>query len=180
MDHAGIRAEHADPATMYWRLLANVLGLAAIAHLLIPMLLLHGIEERLPLYRPLLATRFVELWQRFSVHLKDAQVFLFYTPALLRLRRGNRYLAIVLATFWTIVVGNTLIHAAVSHCFLPDPARWIGWALVANTVMAAALAADLCYEERWRRRGRRPPRTLPRLAIGWLLTMTVASVVAML
>ncbi|HWU91437.1 MAG TPA: hypothetical protein VN253_29420 [Kofleriaceae bacterium] len=180
MDRLGLRGEHAQPATMHWRLLANILGLAAIAHLLIPMLLLHGIEERLPLDRPLLATRFVELWQRFSVHLKDAQVFLFYTPALLRLRRANRYLAIVLATFWTILVGNTLVHAAVHYCFLPDTARLIGWSVVANAVMAAALAADLCYEERWSRRGRRPPRTVPRLVIGWLLTMTLASVIAML
>lgn len=169
-----------DPLGIRWRFLANVLGLAGIAHVMIPMLLLHGIEERLPLYRPLLATRFVELWQRFSVHLKDAQVFLFYTPALLRLRREGRYLAIVLATFWTILVGNTLLHAVTRTCFLPDPAERLGWAVAANAVMAAALAVDLCYEERWNRRGKRPPRTRLRLAIGWLLTMSVASVVAML
>jgi hypothetical protein len=180
MDHLGLRGEHADPATMYGRFLANVLGLAAIAHVVIPMLLLHGIEERLPLDRPLLATRFVELWQRLGVHLKDAQVFLFYTPALLRLRRGNRYAAIVLATFWTILVGNTLLHAAVLYVFLPDPAARLGWAIAANAVLAAALAADLCYEERWNRRGRRPPRTVPRVVIGWLVTMTLAAVVAML
>lgn len=180
LDRLGLRGEHADPATMYWRFLANVLGLAAIAHVVIPMLLLHGIEERLPLDRPLFATRLVELWQRLSVHLKDAQVFLFYTPALLGLRRGNRYAAIVLATFWTILVGNTLLHAAVFYVFLPDAAARLGWAVAANTVLAAALAADLCYEERWNRRGRRPPRTVPRVVIGWLVTMTVAAVVAML
>jgi hypothetical protein len=180
MDPLGIRGAHAEPTEMHWRFLANVLGLAGIAHVMIPMLLLHGIEERLPLYRPLLATRFVELWQRFSVHLKDAQVFLFYTPALLRLRRKSRYLAIVLATFWTILVGNTLLHAVTRTCFLPGAAARLGWAVAANAVMAAALAIDLCYEERWNRRGRRPPRTLPRLVIGWLLTMTAASVVAML
>jgi len=180
MEYLDLRGAQAQFETMHWRLIANIVGLATLAHLLIPLLLLHGIEERMPLNRPLLATRFMELWQRFSVHLKDAQVFLFYTPALLRLRRGNRYLAIVLATAWTMIIGNTLLHIVVRYCFLPDTAQKIGWALIANTLMAIALAADLCYEESWNRRGSRPPRTFARLVIGWVLTMTLAAVVATL
>jgi len=180
MEVLDLRGAHAQFETMHWRLLVNIVGLAAIAHLLIPLLLLHGIEERMPLVRPLLATRFVELWQRFAVHLKDAQVFLFYMPALLWLRRCNRYLAIVAATAWTLIIGNTLLHIVVRYCFLPDTANKIGWALLANTLMAIALAADLCYEESWSRRGSRPPRTFVRLAIGWVLTMTLAAVVATL
>jgi len=122
----------------------------------------------------------VQLWQRFNVHLKDAQVFLFYTPALLLLRRRNRYLAIALASAWTMLIGNTLLHIAARYCFLPDPARRIGWALAGNAVLAAALAADLCYEE-WRYRRAAPPaRSAPRRALGWALTMTLAAIPATL
>ena len=181
MGLAGLGADDlVPPAWACWKFVANVLDVATLAHVLIPLLLLHGIEERLPLLRPLFATRIVQFWQRFGVHQKDAQVFLFYTPALLRLRRGNRYLAIVLATIWTLVVGNTLLHLAIRTCFLPDTWDRLGWALAANAVMGAALAADLCYEEWWSRRGARPPRTVPRLAIGWVLTMTVAVVTGVL
>jgi hypothetical protein len=165
----------ADPM-IYWTLVRNVLDLATLAHAGLALLRLHGIEERPPLDRPLLATRFVELWQRFSSHLKDAQVFLFYVPALLRLRRANRYLAIVLATLFTMVIGNTLLHIAVRYCFLPNTGELIGRALIANTIMAVALAVDLCREEWWRRRAVRPPRTLLQLALGWSLTMTTAAI----
>lgn len=68
------------PAWACWKFVANVLDVATLAHVMIPLLLLHGIEERLPLLRPLFATRIVQFWQRFGVHQKDAQVFLFYTP----------------------------------------------------------------------------------------------------
>jgi hypothetical protein len=170
----------AQPAAMYVRFLANVLGLATVAHATLALLLLHGVEERHPIDRPFLATRFVELWQRMAIHLKDAQVFLFYTPALLSLRRRNRYLAIVVATVWTLLVGNTLLHIVVRYCFVPDTLPRIGWALVANAVMTAALAFDLCRDE-WRtRRGLPPTQTLLQRCLGWLITMTLASIVSWL
>lgn len=170
----------AQPLAAYWHLLAAILELATFAHILIPLLALHGIEERMPLDRPLASTRFTELWRRFGVHLRDAQMFLFYTPALLRLRRANRYLAIVLATAWTMIVGNTLLHVVVRYCFLADTTARIGWALLANSIMTVALAAELCHDEWWIRRGGRPPRTLPRLVFGWFATMTVAATVVTL
>lgn len=165
-----------DPM-IYWKLVRNILDFATLAHVSLALLLLHGVEERAPLDRPLLATRFVELWQRFGSHLKDAQVFLFFVPALLRLRRANRYAAIATATVFTMVVGNTLLHVAVSYCFQPNTAEMIGRALIANTIMAVALAVDLCLEEYWQRRGGRPPRTPLQLALGWAVTMTIAATV---
>jgi hypothetical protein len=180
LSHYGLAGDHLELSTMYGRFLANVLGLATIAHLALALLLLHGIEERLPLWRPLLATRMLELWQRLSVHLKDAQVFLFYTPALLRLRRKNRYAAIAVATTWTLVVGNTLVHVVARYVFLHDGVAKTACGLAANAVMATVLAIELCRDDWWVRRGGRPPRTWWSRALGWAYTMTVAAFVAVL
>lgn len=170
---------HLGAPTMYGRFLGMVLEFAAFAHLVLPLLLLHGIELAPPLDRPMLATRYVELWQRYASHQKDAQVFLFYTPALLRLRRLNRYVAITLATLWTLVVGSTLLHLVARYCFAPDAGPAIGRMILANTIMGAILAVDLCVDE-YRRRTGAPPRSPARLALGWAVTMTIAASVALL
>jgi hypothetical protein len=170
---------YVDAPTMYGRFLGMVLEFAAFAHLVLPLLLLHGIDLAPPLDRPLLATRYVELWQRYASHQKDAQVFLFYTPALLRLRRLNRYVAITLATLWTLVIGSTLLHLVARYCFVPDAAPAIGRMIAANVLMGAVLAFDLCHEE-YRRRTGAPPRSPARLALGWAVTMTIAASVALL
>lgn len=177
----GVEVSGVDPggaAWLYWHLLGSVLVAAAYAHLFLALLLLHGIDDRLPLDRPLLATRFTAYWTRFQVHQKDAQVLLFFTPALLRLRRWNRYLAIAAATAWTMLVGNTALHLASRYCFLPATWDRVRWVLVTNAVMAAALAVELCMDElRARRRaagGPDPPR-LPRV-VGWAITMTLAAI----
>jgi len=164
-------------AWLYWWFAANVLAAAAYAHLFIALLLLHGIHERLPLDRPLLTTRFVSYWSRFQVHQKDAQVLLFFTPALLRLRRWNRYVAIAAATTWTMIVGNTLLHLASRYCFLPATWHRVRWLLATNVVIAAALAIEMCIDE-WRSRraamGLRVGSRLPGW-IGWAITMTLAA-----
>lgn len=175
-----IQAEPSQPVAIYARLIGSILELGVIAHLLISMLLLHGIELSSPIERPLLSTSMVELWHRFGSHLKDVQMFLFYTPALLRLRRLNRYVAIVLATGWTMIIGNTLIHIAARYCFLASPWDRIGWGLVANAVIWVALSYDLCHREWRNRHGIQPSRSLLRLAIGWAITMTIAAIVAWL
>ncbi|MBL0217665.1 MAG: hypothetical protein IPQ07_27790 [Myxococcales bacterium] len=170
---------HVEVPTMYGHFLAVVLEFAAFAHLVLPLLLLHGIDVAPPLDRPFLATRYSELWQRFASHQKDAQMFLFYTPALLHLRRHNRYVAIVLATLWTLVVGNTLIHLALNYCFFPDPGPWIARMMVANVAIGVVLAIDLCLLEH-RRRTHAPARGLASHALGWAVTMTIAASVRML
>lgn len=170
---------YAGAPTMYGRFLGMVLEFAAFAHLVLPLLLLHGIDLAPPLDRPLFATRYVELWQRYASHQKDAQVFLFYTPALLRLRRLNRYVAITLATLWTLVIGSTLLHLVARYCFAPDAGIAIGRMIAANAIMGAVLAFDLCLDE-YRRRTGAPPRSPARLAFGWAVTMTIAASVALL
>jgi hypothetical protein len=162
-----------QPITLYWDLVRHVLDAAAFAHLVIALLSLHGIEERMPLDRPLLATRFLEFWQRFQVHQKDAQVFLFFAPALLRLRRLDRYAAFWLATAWTMLVGNSVIHIVTRYFFLPNTWDRIAWVLVSNLIMTVALATEMCADE-WRRRhpsSRRPRRVL----LGWAVTQTLAA-----
>ncbi len=158
-------------------LVAELLDFAALVHLVMAALLVHGLEVTPPIDRPALATSFLELWRRFGTHLRDAQLFLFYTPAILRLRRVNRYLAIVLATTWTMVIGNTVLHVAIRYCFLADPWPRIGWALVANGVMTIALACELCLGEWRRRRGVEPEVTAVRRVVGWAATMTLAATV---
>jgi hypothetical protein len=178
---AGLRgAMHAAPAppqplTLYWDLVRHVLDAAVFAHLVIALLSLHGIEERMPLDRPLLTTRFLQFWQRYQVHQKDAQVFLFFVPALLRLRRLDRYAAFWLATAWTMLVGNSVIHIATRYLFLPNTWDRIEWAVVTNLIMTVALAAEMCVDE-WR--SRHPSSRRPRAvgaAFGWAITQTLAA-----
>jgi hypothetical protein len=170
-------------AGLYVGLLAGVAAAATYAHGFVALLLLHGIDERLPIVRPLLATRFVNYWSRYQVHQKDAQVFLFFTPALLRLRRLDRYVAIVLATAWTMIFGNTFIHVASRYCFWPDGSPWrrTGWVMITNVIMTAALATELCIDEyRSRRRVAGHPVAVahgwPRRALAWAITMTLAAI----
>ena len=159
----------------YGRLVVELLTFAALVHLVLAALLVHGVELRSPIDRPVLATSFVELWRRFGAHLRDAQMFLFFTPAMLVLRRMNRYAVLILASAWTMVIGNTVLHVALRYCFLADPWPRIGAALVANSVMAIAIAAELCLEERRRRRG--TSRTRWGRAVGWAVAMTLAALV---
>lgn len=170
--------EAIGPAWMYWNLMLSVLAAASYAHLFIALLQLHGIDERLPLVRPLFVTRFMDYWGRYQVHQKDAQVFLFYTPALLLLRRWNRYAAIALAVTWTMIVGNTVLHVASRYCFRPGLWQHVQWILVVNAVMAAALATELCLDERRRRQRAANGAGLPlwRRWLGWAITMTLAAI----
>jgi hypothetical protein len=170
-------------AGLYVGLLSGVSAAATYAHGFIALLLLHGVDERLPMLRPLLATRFTTYWTRYQVHQKDAQVFLFFTPALLRLRRCNRYVAIVLATAWTMMFGNTFIHVASRYCFWTDSSKYArtAWVLGTNVIMTAALATELCIDEyRARRRAAGFPVATangwPRRALAWALTMTFAAI----
>jgi hypothetical protein len=186
----GVRASFAligieghGAASLYLNLLSGVSAAATYAHGFIALLLLHGIDERLPLVRPLLATRFLTYWTRYQVHQKDAQVFLFFTPALLRLRRHDRYLVIVLATAWTMIFGNTFIHVAVRYCFWTDSSPWrrTGWVIVTNVIMTCALATELCLDE-YRARQRAAGRVVrisalwPRRALAWAITMSLAAI----
>jgi hypothetical protein len=154
---------------------------AVFGHLTIALLLLHGIEERLPLRRPLLATSYVELWSRYLVHLKDLQVALFYTPALLACRRLNRYAGILVAIAWTMLVGNFVIHAVVGYGFYIANGTLslerMGWLLLQNAAIGVALACELCLHE-WRRCNGAPPPAVWRSVLGWATTMTIATSVS--
>jgi hypothetical protein len=160
-------------------LASTLIFAGALGHGMFCLLLLHGIEERLPIDRPLLATRYVELWSRYYIHLKDLQVAMFYAPALLALRRVNRYAALILATAWTLLIGNFLVHAAVAYGFyaatVPNFAWRMGLVTLVNGIIAVALAIDLCRDEYRRRHGSPQPSRL-RAALGWVYTMTVLAI----
>ena len=164
---------HDPVAPFYGRLVVELLDFATLVHLVLAALLAHGIELRSPIDRPALATSFLDLWRRFGVHLRDAQMFLFFTPAMLWLRRANRYLVLVLASAWTMIVGNTLLHVAIRYCFLAHPWERIQAALVANTLAAIAIAIELCLEERRRRLGREQAAWAR--VVGWAIAMTLAA-----
>ena len=134
----------------------EILSFARMAHVVVALLLLHGIDDRLPMQNPLLATDFAQFWRRFQIHQKDVQVALFYNPALIWLRRSNRYLAIFLAVAWTLFVGNLLIHVLSRYMY--NPSIWlpkIMSRLVFAAVGSLVLGATLCLQE-WRRRTRHP------------------------
>jgi hypothetical protein len=169
---------------LFGHLPGAVLVAAAYAHAFMALLQLHGIDERLPLVRPLLATRFITYWTRYQVHQKDVQVTLFFTPAVLVLRRWNRYLAITLAVSWTMLAGNTLLHVVSRYCFLPSLWGRVRWVLLTNVVMAAALAIEMCLDEHRARRRVAGLSAQPLLrgwwgaVVGWAITMTLAAIAA--
>lgn len=161
---------------IYGSLLRAILELGALASIALALLVLHGAVERPAIDQPWRATRISELWRRFGLHLRDALMFLFYTPALLRMRRWNRYLRIVLAVGWTVLVGNTLLHVVLRYAYLDDGLARTWHAVLGNAVLAIALAVDLCHQE-WRRDA--PERASSVRAIaGWALTFTIAAVAA--
>ncbi|MBS2015716.1 MAG: hypothetical protein JST00_22705 [Deltaproteobacteria bacterium] len=134
-----------------------VLAVARIAYVTHGLLLLHGFVDRPPLKAPLLATDFVAMWNRFLIHQKDLQVAFFYAPTLIRLRRKNRYVAIVCAVAVTMFVGNLLLHFLVRYAYmLPTPPRF-GALYAFYAISFVLLSATLCLEE-WRRRTKRRPR----------------------
>lgn len=152
---------------LYGKLLRLVLEFAAFAHLVMALLVMHGIELAPPLDRPLAATRYTELWSRFASHQRDAQVFLFYTPALLRLRRRGKVVATVGAALWTLVVGSTLLHLLARYAWEPD-AVLVARMAIANVLMGVVLAIDLLLpapRHRW---------------LGWAVTLTLAAAIDLL
>lgn len=161
-------------ASMYWSLLLALLELAAVGYLAVPLLVLHGIVERSPLDEPWRATRISELWRRYGVHLRDALWFLFYAPALLRMRRWNRYARVIAATWWTVFVGNTLLHVVLRYAYLDDGWERTQRALLGNAVLATVLVLDYCHLE-WRGTG---PRSLTRSIVGGVLAFTIAALVS--
>jgi hypothetical protein len=145
-----------------------VLRVGALAHVAHGLLLLHGLVDRPPLDRPLLATNYVEVWTRFQTHQKDMQMAMFFTPVLLRFRRANRYLAITAATAATLLVGNLAIHVLARYIYAPARNIERLAPLYAFFVPSfVVLAASLCFQE-WRRRTKKKP---PRGALGVLYTV---------
>lgn len=159
---------------MYWSLLLALLELAAVGYIALPLLALHGVVERSPLDEPWRATRISELWRRYGVHLRDALWFLFYAPALLRMRRWNRYARVIGATWWTVFVGNTLLHVVLRYAYLDDGWERTQHALLGNAVLATVLVLDYCHLE-WRGAG---PRSLARQIIGGVVAFTLAALVS--
>jgi hypothetical protein len=148
---------------MYQVYVFEIVEIARLAHLVFALLLLHGFDTQQPINAPLLATNFVEMWHRYTIHQKDLQMTLFYAPALIALRRKNRYLAICGAVAWTLFFGNMVVHVLVRYMY--NPSRWaplVTARLIFFGVGTLVLAATLCLQE-WRRRTR---RVLPKGIIG--------------
>lgn len=172
------------PLTMAGAITANyvlhIVQLGRLAHIVFALLVLHGIHDRVPLNAPLLATDFVDMWRRYQIHQKDLQVTLFYNPALIAFRRANRYVAITVAVFWTMFVGNLVIHSLARYSYTPG--RWLPllWSrLIFFAAGGTVLAATLCLQE-WRRRKRHP---VPKgwlgrgyTAVCWILTQSFTAV----
>ncbi|MEO8587696.1 MAG: hypothetical protein ABI584_16135 [Acidobacteriota bacterium] len=161
---------------LYVDYLVMVARVAEVAHLSYGLLLVYGMDFRLPINRPLLARSYLELWSRFQIHQKDLQVALFYTPTLMRYRRKNRYLVIVAALVLTLVVGNTLMHVLIRYVYNIDTiALTTANALRKNLLNAGILAATLCLME-WRvRHHQRAPTGVLWKGLTWFGTLTMAA-----
>jgi hypothetical protein len=145
-----------------------ILAVARVAHIAYGLLLFHGFDDRPPIRAPLLATDFVEMWNRFQAHQKDMQVALFFTPVLIRLRRANRYVAILAATAMTMFVGNLFIHFLVRYVYsLETVTRRLLPLYEFFLVSFVVLSVTLSLQE-WRRRTKRKPR---RGALGLAYTL---------
>jgi hypothetical protein len=171
---------HGWLTTRYVGYVMMILGIARLAHVAYGLLLLHGFIDRAPIRAPLLGTDLVEMWNRLSSHQKDMQVSLFYAPTIIRLRRKNRYVAIVAATALTLLVGNLVIHFLSRYIYgLEGFASRLVPLYAFFFVGFVAIAATLCLQE-WRRRTKRqPPRGVLGLAytvVCWAATQTVLAV----
>jgi hypothetical protein len=162
---------------LMFRYVVLVMAVAEVAHVTYAFLLLHGMDDRPPIDRPFFSRNYLEYWSRFQIHLKDFQVTLFYTPALFRLRRKNRYLVIILAMAWTLIIWNTLVHLLIRYMYTP-PMHLLAIvydALLVNSLNTVALAGTLCLHE-WRRKSRTPPpRGFLWEGACWLCTMIFAA-----
>lgn len=172
----GLITESTDLGTTLLRHVFVIVSVGQVAHLTYGLMLLHGMDDRVPIDKPLLATDYLQYWSRFQIHQKDMQVALFYTPMLMRLRKWNRYLAITIAVAVTLIFGNTVLHVLTSYLF---NLAWIGKstmsALFVNTISTVALAGALCVGE-WRRKAKRPaPRDKPYVVLCWLATFFLAA-----
>ncbi|MEO8877473.1 MAG: hypothetical protein ABI461_17895, partial [Polyangiaceae bacterium] len=153
-----------------------VASVAQIAHLTFALLLLHGMDDRLPINNPLFSRDYVQYWSRFQIHQKDMQVNLFYTPALFRLRKGNRYITIMAALMWTLVLWNTILHLLIRYLYFThaELLEHLRIALMVNALNTLVIGGTLCLQE-WRRRSKHPaPKGLVWEGMSWMCTMLFA------
>lgn len=172
----GLVTESAELSATLIRHVFVIVSVGQVAHLTYGLMLLHGMDDRLPIDRPLLSTDYLQYWSRFQIHQKDMQVALFYTPMLMFLRRRNRYVAITIAVAFTLIFGNTALHVLTSYVFnLEWLAKGTINALTVNAISTVALAGTLCVGE-WRRRAKRPaPRDRLYVGLCWLATFFLAA-----
>lgn len=142
-----------------------VLSILGVAYVLTGMLRVFGADVAPPFQRALLSTSIHEWWRRWNVHFRDFLVDIFFYPLLVKWRKRNPYLTIVVGCASVFLVGSTLFHWLGKYYFEAGSHVNVYWGItVENTLMFVAVAIGLCLEKRRLVRAKdHPPAAPPRL-----------------
>lgn len=148
-------------------MLEDLLGVLAIAAILVGMVRVLGFDLGPSFDAPLRSESVNEWWRRWNTHFRDLLVELFYTPIVLRLRR-RRTLAVVAGTSAVFLVGSTLFHIP-KHVFAHGLTLPVG-VFAESLVMAPLVAVALV------RKREAPARGVAHRALRIVFTLVVVYV----
>lgn len=158
---AHLRAEawlHAVAIGVLYYPITIVLSALGVAYILVGMLQVMGIDVSPAFHRPLTSTSIHDWWRRWNIHFRDFLVDIFFYPLMIRWRRRNPYLTIVVGCVSVFIVGSTFFHWIAKYYFAVNSHANVYWSIVVeNSLMCVAVAVGLCLEKR--RILRRPARS---------------------
>jgi len=120
-----------------------------VAWVLTGMVQLLGVDMRPAFHRPLGATSIHEWWRRWNTHFRDFLVDIFFYPLMLRWRKRNPYLTIVVGCASVFLVGSMVFHWIGKYWFVVASHDNVYWGMgVENLLMFVAVTIGLCLEKR--------------------------------
>ena len=144
---------------------AVVFSALRIGYVLVGLMQVLGIDI-LPAFRnPLMSTSIHDWWRRWNIHFREFLVDIFFYPLMIKWRRKNPYLTIVVGCMSVFVVGSTLFHWIAKYYFRMNSHENVYWSImVENGLMCIFVAIGLCVEKhRLLNMAKRQPGKPPRL-----------------
>jgi D-alanyl-lipoteichoic acid acyltransferase DltB (MBOAT superfamily) len=121
----------------------------AVAWVLTGMVQLLGVDMKPAFVRPLGATSIHEWWRRWNIHFRDFLVDIFFYPLMIKWRKRNPYLTIIVGCAAVFLLGSTLFHWIGKYWFIVNSHdNFYASMSVENFLMFVAVAAGLCLEKR--------------------------------
>lgn len=119
------------------------------AYVLVGMVNILGIELSLAFNAPLRSARVVDWWRRWNLHFRDFLVDLFFYPIMLRYRKRNPYLVIVLGCASVFLFGSTVFHWIAKHQVSRASHYEVYWSILAENIYFFVLVTvALCLDRR--------------------------------